>query len=221
MAKSSGPGDPAEAGFTGWTTAARATLHSDMSSSEPPDFAAVDRALRSLGSLTRAPEAHGSLCGYTCVLGAAAHAPWVAELLDEPSEAQDDDVWAGAVLADLATRTCAALGEGDMSFAPLVPPDDAPLTARTDGLAEWCSGFMRGLGQAAGRAPAALSGEITREIIADFAEIARAAVDTSDHDEIGAEAAFAELVEFVRVSVQLVFEELHAVRDNMSRPGLH
>jgi uncharacterized protein YgfB (UPF0149 family) len=192
-----------------------------MASSEPPDFAAIDQALRSLGYLARAPEAHGSLCGFACLLGTGAPATWAAELMDEAAGAPASDSTAGALLDELARQTCAALTEGDMSFALLLPPDHEPLTARADGLAEWCSGFMHGLGQASGRMPAALHGEITREVMADFSEIARAAADAQDDDETGAEAAYAELVEFVRVSVQLVFEELHAVRDNISRPGLH
>jgi uncharacterized protein YgfB (UPF0149 family) len=44
-------------------------------------------------------------------------------------------------------------------------------------------------------------------------------VGVSD-EGIEGEAAYVELVEFVRVSVQLVFEELHAVRDTLSRPAL-
>lgn len=192
-----------------------------MASSEPPDFAAIDAALRSLGSLARPPEAHGCLCGFACLLGSDAHATWAAELLHEATDQRPDEGGAGILLDELVRSTCAALSDGDMSFTPLLPPDDAPLATRADGLAEWCSGFMRGLGQAAGRVPAAFTGEITREVVADFSEIARAAADAADDDDIGAEAAYAELVEFVRVSVQLVFEELHAVRDKMSRPGLH
>jgi uncharacterized protein YgfB (UPF0149 family) len=46
-----------------------------------------------------------------------------------------------------------------------------------------------------------------REILADFKEIARAVGDDAAAGEDD-EAAWAELVEFVRVSVQLVFDEL-------------
>jgi uncharacterized protein YgfB (UPF0149 family) len=127
-----------------------------------------------------------------------------------------------AALDELAATTCAALVEGDMSFSLVLPADDEPLASRADGLAEWCAGFMHGLGEAASAAPAAaLYGEITREVMADFSEIARAGL-SAEETGIEAEAAYAELVEFVRVSVQLVFEELHAVRDSLGRQaGLH
>ena len=56
---------------------------------------------------------------------------------------------------------------------------------------------------------------MTQDIIRDFSEISRAAF-TDDETEAEAEAAYMEVVEFVRVSVQLVFEELHLIR---SRPA--
>ena len=49
-----------------------------------------------------------------------------------------------------------------------------------------------------------------QEVIADFAELTRAGINISgeeDEPEIN-ENAYAELMEYVRVSVQLVYEEL-------------
>ena len=54
--------------------------------------------------------------------------------------------------------------------------------------------------------PARLPGEVG-EIVRDFVEITRAGVDARQ-DEESNESAYAELVEFVRVGVQLLFEEL-------------
>jgi uncharacterized protein YgfB (UPF0149 family) len=146
---------------------------------------------------------------------------WQGVLFDDSSDQQARSGEPAAVLDELAATTCAALAQGDMSFSPLLPADDEPLADRSDGLAEWCAGFMHGLGEAAGGAsPGALQGEIVREVMADFSEIARAA--TGDEETVAeAEAAYAELVEFVRVSVQLVFEELHLVRDTLGSSGLH
>ena len=49
------------------------------------------------------------------------------------------------------------------------------------------------------------------EIVRDLAEITHAGVDV-DQDEEANESAYAELVEFVRVGVQLLFEELAGAR---------
>jgi hypothetical protein len=200
-----------------------------MRSGEQPSFDVVDGALRRIGA-GGAPEAHGSLCGLACLLGTRAGPAWVAGLVasdgvdaddagdrDEPVAPRAD----AGILGDLAAATFASLKEGDLSFSPLLPPDDRPLSLRAAGLAEWCAGFMHGLGEAAGeRAMAeALGGEMTREVMADFSEIAR--VSLGEESDLEAETAYAELVEFVRVSVQLVFEELHAVRESLPATSLH
>jgi hypothetical protein len=62
-----------------------------------------------------------------------------------------------------------------------------------------------------------LPGEVG-EIVRDLSEITRVGVDTDQNSEQN-ESAYAELVEFVRVGVQLVFEELSPLRDQPSSPG--
>ena len=56
-----------------------------------------------------------------------------------------------------------------------------------------------------------LPGQVHGEIVRDLVEISRAGVD-AEQDEESNESAYAELVEFVRVGVQLLFEELAAAR---------
>ena len=56
--------------------------------------------------------------------------------------------------------------------------------------------------------PPPLDGELA-EILADFGEISRAGVTAEDGENSDqAEFALAELTEYVRVSVQIVYEEL-------------
>jgi hypothetical protein len=97
-----------------------------------------------------------------------------------------------------------------MEFELLLPPDERFIEVRTAALAQWCQGFLYGLG--AGSVPDAseLPGD-TGELVRDFGEISRAGVDATQ-DEESNEAAYTELVEFVRVGVQLLFEELAALR---------
>jgi len=193
-----------------------------MTPHSTPTFETVDNALRALGAGEGATEAHGSLCGLTCVLGARARGVWMASLdmrenPDNATGGPDRDV-----LDELVTRTRVALTEGDMTFAPLLPPDDAPLSLRAEALASWCAGFMYGLGEAvgAGSTQDALASETSREIIDDFAEISRITLGEEETD-LEAESAYAELVEFVRVSVQLIFEELYDVRQGPASSAVH
>ncbi len=181
-----------------------------MGSSPKPDFAAIEAALRASGSLGEPAEMHGEYCGLACIMGDDAGPAWVASVFAETDGGAGN---ARDILQSLAATTWNALDSGDMELALLLPCDDELLEARAVSLGLWCQGFMHGLG--AGSEPGAdsplLADGITCEIIADFSEITRAAF-TADETESEAEAAYMELVEFVRVSVQLTYEELHRVR---------
>mgnify|MGYP003344288659 FL=1 len=99
-----------------------------------------------------------------------------------------------------------------MEFSPLLPEDEETLEVRTAALAEWCTGFLAGLGSV----PVPTEGwpDTVREIVADFGEIARAAVGEEDSPE-DSEASYVELVEYLRAGTQLVHEELVAPSDSL------
>jgi len=137
---------------------------------------------------------------------------WLAEILPEACLASGAD----PVLQTLYNATVAALSGGDMDFDILIPGDDRPIEERTQALTLWCTGFLYGLGTSAAD-PQRLPGELG-EIVRDLTEITRADVDASDSQEAN-ESALAELVEFVRVGVQLVFDELGPLRERPQQPG--
>lgn len=173
-----------------------------------PTFDALEEALRSAGALGETAEIHGEYCGLVCLMGQEAAAPWSAGV----NEGANSQEMVG-LLEVLADQTWKSLDEGNMNFTPLLPTDDAPLEFRADSLGLWCQGFVHGLGVAGAQDdinPIFKTG-VTRDIVGDFSEIARAAFAEEETEGEG-EAAYMELVEYVRVSVQLVFEELHGLR---------
>jgi len=174
------------------------------------DFQALTQALTRAGALGEPAEAHGHLCGLACALGPAAEPPWVAELLADCALGPGTRDALIQELGGTAIQTIEALEAGDMSLQLALPGDADPLDSRAAALGLWCQGFMHGLSQGAA-APATIESGVTGEIIGDFVEISRA--ELSQEETLAeAESAYAELVEFVRVSVQLVYEELRAER---------
>ena len=172
----------------------------------PPDYPHIQQLLVQARSLAEAAEAHGTLTGCLCATAGYRLEDWLREILPEAHAAPE----IAAALEELFTETVAALLQPDMEFEPLLPADDQPIEVRTAALAQWCQGFLYGLG-AGGITDASGLPADTGEIVRDFTEISRAGVDETQ-DEESNEAAYAELVEFVRVGVQLLFEELAELR---------
>jgi uncharacterized protein len=170
------------------------------------EYAHIQQLLTAARSLAEAAEAHGTLAG--CLCGAAGYRfeDWLHEIL--PEGRADPPVT--AELHALYAATARALLEPDLAFELLLPSDAQPIDARAKALAEWCQGFLYGLGAGSIPDAASLPGDVG-EIVRDLAEITRAGVDRRQGEESN-ESAYVELVEFVRVGVQLLFEELAAAR---------
>jgi uncharacterized protein YgfB (UPF0149 family) len=171
-----------------------------------PNYSHIQQLLVAQHSLAEAAEAHGTLAGCLCGASAYRYEDWVLEILPEGHAAPE----ALATLRELYAVTAAALLQPDMEFELLLPADAEPIALRTTALAQWCQGFLYGLGAGAITDASTLPGEVG-EIVRDFVEITRASVDTRQDAEAN-ESAYAELVEFVRVGVQLLFEELADAR---------
>ncbi len=171
-----------------------------------PDYTRIQQLLSREHSMADAAEAHGTLAGCLCGASGYRFEDWLREILPEGRAERA----ARELLKDLFGATASALIQPDMEFELLLPADAESLALRTQALAEWCQGFLYGLG--AGSIPDAseLPGEVG-ELVRDFIEITRAEVDEGQDAEAN-ENAYAELVEFVRVGVQLLFEELADAR---------
>jgi uncharacterized protein YgfB (UPF0149 family) len=167
-------------------------------------------ALAASNAPAGAAEAHGSLCG---TLAAAARFDldtWVGAILPD-DRGDDDTLRTRNLLATLAEETQVALTSQDMDFEPLLPDDAQPLLRRVEALAEWCAGFLYGVGTAClspedGAVPAAV-----HEVVSDFGEISRASIDSEESEESN-EASYTEIVEYLRAGTQLAYEELEAHR---------
>ena len=175
-----------------------------------PDHAHIQRLLAAERSLADASEAHGTLAGGLCAASGYRYEDWLHEILPEGLASPDTE----PQLRELYTVTAVALLQRDHEFQLLLPEDAQPIDARTAALAEWCQGFLYGLGAGSIRDPLGLPGD-AGEIVRDMVEISRVGVDAGEGEETN-ESSYTELVEFVRVGVQLLFEDLAAAR---SRPA--
>ena len=183
-------------------------------------YASLDAAMSQAAPIGLA-EFHGSLCAALCVGGVEAGRALVEESLADWGDAQATRTLAEP-LAELQARTWRALAGGEMKFAPALPDDDDELQSRVSALSLWCHGFVSGLGLAGYDFTVEGSEGEVAEIVGDLTEISRATLDAyeSVHAE-QAESSFAELVEYVRIGVQIVYEELGERRGDHMRPTVH
>jgi uncharacterized protein YgfB (UPF0149 family) len=177
----------------------------------PIAFDDVAQALAACGSSVHAAEAHGCLCGALCARRVYLPAEWLEELLPDGPEPGTSSGFAQAdPLQQLFEQSRAVLEAREMEFEPLLPPDTASLGERVEALGAWAQGFLYGFGAAGPFKRGVLSAEVT-EVLTDMAEVARAGAVGSESAEVE-ESALAELVEFVRVGVQLIYDDLTDLR---------
>jgi len=169
-------------------------------------YADIQQLLADERSLNDAAEAHGTLAGALCTTPGYRLEDWLLEILPE-GRAKPESAMA---LRALFTSVQQGLAGDMLEFEPLLPDDTQPIDERTAALAQWCVGFLYGLGSGSLSDAGKLTGE-AGEVVRDLTEITKAGVDRSDPEESN-ESAYAELVEFVRVGVQLVFDELGSMR---------
>lgn len=151
-----------------------------------------------------AAEAHGILCAMICACQPQAEELWISELLEGTDDRDLLTQECRQYLRDLAARTREEIGGGGFGFTPLLPDDSASLAERALGLYDWSRGFLYGLGLS-GIDGSGLS-EQGREVLGDFTSITRLDLDDLEDSEAN-EEAMAELTEFLRVAVMLLYEE--------------
>ena len=102
-------------------------------------------------------------------------------------------------------------------FRPLLPDDELPLAERLVAVGEWCSNYISGVGEGMGAAFEVTSDG--KEALEDIAAIGQISSDF----EVGKEAErdYLELVEYIRIAVQLVLSDLEPDADSEAQPTIH
>ena len=180
---------------------------------------ALDDALRRCGATWDASQTHGLLSGRLATGGSEVGFEWLTQVLDGTDAADALRRECEVMLSSVFESTLRQLSERLSEFSLLLPDDEDGVVVRATALAHWCEGFLHGLvsanhGEALKKR---LGEEPMSDIIKDMLQITRAAADDdSSDDEL--DAAYVELVEYVRVAAQLAYEELASIRQEDGAP---
>ncbi len=180
---------------------------------EKVDHDRLDEALKRCGASWDAAQTHGLLTGRLAVAGVSAGPEWLRQVLEGTDESDALRAECQEMLDTLYQSTFWQLSERLSEFAPLLPDDDNDAGERTAAMAHWCEGFLHGLVSAkhGDEVRDRLAAEPLADIIRDMLQITRAEFDGTADDETN-EAAYVELVEYLRVAAQLAYEELSEIR---------
>ena len=152
-------------------------------------------------------EMHGIVCGAICNKVKTGTEPALLELVAAGSDATELAHTVRQPLAELYEQVSAQLHDREAGFALLLPDDDGDVVGRTEALAEWCRGFLLGLLHDHVLAVNELPGE-AKESVGDLLAISD--MEAWQDDPEDNDWALAEVEEYVRVAVQLVYEELQS-----------
>jgi len=183
------------------------------------DHDSLQDALKRCGSTWDASQTHGLLSGRLAIAGADSGFDWLSQVLEGTDQSDALRVECESMLGALFETTYRQLAERQSDFTPLLPDEEDNTALRATALAHWCEGFLHGLvaGEHGDDLREKLKAEPLADIIRDMLQITRAAVD-EDCDEESDEAAYTELVEYVRVATQLAYEELADLRRPAAEP---
>lgn len=171
------------------------------------NYEELQQALLVAGSLVGAAEVHGMQVGIVCGLPEEEYCSydWLTVLQQElvyqkiTAELKKSlEISYGQMVKQLSAFS--------FSFNLLLPDDEEEFNERAEALAAWCRGFLCGLASVGVTQQVAENLELVQETISDISKIAYASTAGHGHEED--EVAFTEIVEFIRVAVQLVLIEV-------------
>jgi len=176
-----------------------------MSDTHLPDFELTLATTQGKLEASELAECHGVACGLLCRDPGASLDAFIG-LLDMLELVKTPGSGFKLALDELLNSTRLQLVDEDMGLALWLPSDDETLEDRTMALSQWCAGYLAGLGSAGSESLGALS-EDADEAMKDLQHISTADVtDTTESEED--ENALAEIIEYIRVVVLMIREDL-------------
>ena len=162
-------------------------------------YLAIQTKLSDSQWLGSVEEAHGLLSALACrgVTDAEIRSKMYLMQLTDAGDIEAIEGLYGLIVRDLSAE--------DFVFQLLLAGDDQSLHQRIDGISDWCSGFLQGLYYDGEKIKQSLSPN-ARETLDDLLVISHMD-NEAKQDEI-AEFSLAEIVEYLRVATQLIFDEL-------------
>lgn len=183
------------------------------------EFDSLTQCLTDNDMIVDGAEIHGMMCGMLCGGMALSEQQWMVVLQDTMNQGQPLATPVVDMLKELFNETCQQLVDGQFGLRLMLPDDGQPINDRGLALINWVQGFMAGFGLY--QQKLSNCSDDVREALQDFSDIARMEEPMNDDDE--SEQALLEVIEYVRISALLCFNELgqSLLDDQQGSPSVH
>ncbi len=151
-----------------------------------------------------ASEIHGIICGMLAGGMTVDDQSWIEALEDVINQGDKFSALVKKNIIEMYNQVCQEFIEPDFALALCLPDDSAPINDRGQALIVWVQGFLLGFGLH--QADLTACSDDVKEALEDFSQISRMDEDMTEGEEN--EQALFEVVEYVRISAMLSFNEL-------------
>ncbi|MGD2117715.1 MAG: UPF0149 family protein [Chromatiales bacterium] len=185
----------------------------DLMQSETDElYRQLQRDLDAADASMQAAEVHGVICGLLSVQKDLPQG-WLTELFDQAGEGDLLVAECRQQIQRIHELTAGQMDGPGLGMSLLLPADDQPIQVKARAVADWCQGYLYGVGIAAGDVEKCLN-EDGREALQDIAEVTRMDIDAlQDIEE--EQDALTEITEFLWVAAMLVREHLSAAEEEV------
>jgi uncharacterized protein YgfB (UPF0149 family) len=163
---------------------------------------------------------HG--CWIGLIAGGRHHSPkaWVEFITQKTDGWSSQGLPVQHMFLSIAEASVEQLGDMHYVLQLLLPDDEDPLEDRVHAVSEWCNGFIRAIKDSKIDVTTYL-GNDAKEAFADMEDITQVSIDV-EHDP-QAEENYAEVVEYLRVAVSLIHQDILSGRTQAGQhsPYLH
>ncbi|HBQ44264.1 MAG TPA: YecA family protein [Thiomicrospira sp.] len=150
----------------------------------------------------------GMLMGLMCGDNSIKESVWIKKILEEADVKSIKESFL-VVLHDLFLETDKTLNGSGFEIELCLPDDNEDLNFRTAMLGQFCEGFLYGMGLV-GHSEQTLKGDVA-ELFIDFGNISAIDITDLEHADEDDESSFMQLVEYVKIGVMTINEELNPV----------
>lgn len=172
------------------------------------DFDQLNEALTSYQELESPSFLQGILLGLMCAEDEIKEAVWIKKILTEADTKSVKENFL-VVLHEMYLDAGKMLNSSGFELELYLPDDDEDVANRAAMLGHICEGFLYGMGLV-GKGQDKLHGDVL-ELVKDFGNIAAIDVDELSDDPEENEESLMQLVEFVKVGIMTINEEINPV----------